>query len=314
MANSPAWRDAIVLTRDEVRGGARGVVSRARHDRSLQRLCVGASIPTEIWEGLDADDRFRARVYAEVLRIPTDAPLTHLSAAAMWGLPSIEAWPSRAETSVPVDSVLRSRTGMLRHRVGRTEAVARLAGIPVSALPQALSQVAATAPFDVAVAMLDAALAGRGRAIDGRPTRVARRELNDAIAGLSHSRARRRAQAAADFADSRSGSPGESLSRCRIRQLGLTPPELQHPFADDRGPIGVVDFWWPERGIVGEFDGVAKYVRAEYTGGRPVHEVVLAEKRRESRLRDRCDRVIRWGWAEATNIRAMERLLATALR
>ena len=62
-----------------------------------------------------------------------------------------------------------------------------------------------------------------------------------------------------------------------------------------------VDFWWPATRVIGEFDGVAKYVRDEYAGSKSVAEVVLAEKTREDRLRALNTTVVRWGWAEAAS-------------
>ena len=50
---------------------------------------------------------------------------------------------------------------------------------------------------------------------------------------------------------------------------------------------------------IGEFDGVSKYVRDEFTGGRDPGEVVMAEKAREDRLRALGPAVARWGWSVA---------------
>lgn len=112
-------------------------------------------------------------------------------------------------------------------------------------------------------------------------------------------RGRRRAERAIAFADARSGSPGETLSRVRMWEAGLPAPELQVPFSDRAGRIGVVDFWWPQYDLIGEFDGVSKYVRDEFTGGRDPAEVVIAEKVREDRLRALGPAVARWGWSVA---------------
>ncbi|WP_207453630.1 hypothetical protein [Desertivibrio insolitus] len=62
--------------------------------------------------------------------------------------------------------------------------------------------------------------------------------------------------------------------------------------------IGYTDFFWPEHGVVVEFDGVAKYVREEYTRGRNTADLVLAEKRREDRLRALGYVVIRVDWRD----------------
>jgi hypothetical protein len=82
-------------------------------------------------------------------------------------------------------------------------------------------------------------------------------------------------------------------------ELGFPIPELQVDFSDRRGFIGTVDFWWPDQQLIGEFDGVAKYIRLEYTSGRSAAEVVVDEKNRENRLRARGPRVTRWDWSIA---------------
>jgi hypothetical protein len=87
---------------------------------------------------------------------------------------------------------------------------------------------------------------------------------------------------------------------------------LQQPFYDAGGLIGYVDFWWPEFGIVGEFDGHGKYLRDEFTRGRTTAEVVLDEKRRENRLRALGLTVARWEWADAFAPRMLERILSQA--
>ena len=60
-------------------------------------------------------------------------------------------------------------------------------------------------------------------------------------------------------------------------------PKLQVRFDDARGFIAFVDFFWRLICTVGEFDGQGKYVKEEYTNGRPTYEIVLQEKRREDR-------------------------------
>jgi hypothetical protein len=69
------------------------------------------------------------------------------------------------------------------------------------------------------------------------------------------------------------------------------------------------DFWWPETGLVGEFDGRGKYLRDEFTRGRTTAEVVLDEKRRENRLRALGLTVVRWEWADALMPRRLEMIL-----
>ena len=46
-------------------------------------------------------------------------------------------------------------------------------------------------------------------------------------------------------------------------RAGIPQPELQYAVADENGElIGLVDFAWPEFGVIVEFDGKAKYSEA----------------------------------------------------
>lgn len=125
-------------------------------------------------------------------------------------------------------------------------------------------------------------------------------------------RGHRRALDVIDFADARSESPLESLSRVSMYRMGVAQPDLQLPFRDRRGLIGYVDFAWPSLGIVGEADGDAKYLDATMRNGRSADRVVLDEKIREDRLRALGLRVVRWRWEVASRPRELASLLFAA--
>jgi len=86
---------------------------------------------------------------------------------------------------------------------------------------------------------------------------------------------------------------------------------LQQRFVDDEGAM-FTDFWWPECGVAGEFDGVGKYLREEWMDGRSAAEVVIDEKRREDRLRRQVPTVVRWGWDVAGSPSGLGLLLRRA--
>lgn len=69
-----------------------------------------------------------------------------------------------------------------------------------------------------------------------------------------------RAGAVACFADGRSESVHESVSRVVLAELGLPAPEPQVEVWLDGVLLGRVDFLWKDRRTVGEADGMAKYV------------------------------------------------------
>lgn len=84
-------------------------------------------------------------------------------------------------------------------------------------------------------------------------------------------------------------TPLESISRLRLVAEGLPEPQLQVAFHDESGLIGYVDLLWENLGVIGEADGLGKY---------QTREDLIAEKRREDRLRALGWIVVRWTWDE----------------
>ena len=100
----------------------------------------------------------------------------------------------------------------------------------------------------------------------------------------------------AAFADRRSESAGESLSRVWFAEMNLPAPDLQVEFHDADGQIGFTDFYWKAFRTIGEFDGRGKYDETEDRPRLP-RDVVYAEKLREDRLRVD-NEVVRFGWSD----------------
>jgi hypothetical protein len=131
-----------------------------------------------------------------------------------------------------------------------------------------------------------------------------------------HAAARRRAELALSLASPLAESAGESFSRAVFQFLGFEQPELQHDFSDMDGFIGRSDFWWPgtegRKGVVGEFDGKAKYITPELRNGATAEEAVYNEKLREDRIRALGFGFARWGWADVENPERLRRKLIGA--
>lgn len=150
-------------------------------------------------------------------------------------------------------------------------------------------------PAPDAVVVLDAVMARL--VADGLPEGDARARL---VSWFGHVRAPRRRTLLSertDFADPRAESPGESLSRWRIHELGFVAPELQTTVSLDTGRARL-DFEWPDVGVVGEFDGRLKYGADPSLSGREAADAVYAEKLREDAIRRTGRDVVRWGWAQ----------------
>lgn len=177
--------------------------------------------------------------------------------------------------------------------------------LTVEPLPLAVVDTVAQLGLAAGVVVLDALLAGRHR---GEPLAGigSFTQWLDCIPSL---RARRRWEAAMAFADPLSESPGESLSRVVIAQLGFTVPALQHEIVLPHGGRRRTDFWWEDADIVGEFDGRQKYTRGKELNGRSTTDVVLEERRRERDIEQQGHRMVRWGWTELNDLDRMYTLL-----
>jgi len=302
--------DAPAVRLEFVRGApsadARRLERRMRAGDAVRVRAGVAAEPTS-WATTSAQ-RHRARILAAVrTRRREEVVLGYESAALLHGLPRLGPWPD--EVSLIDDRGTRPasrRNGIRWHRESLDAGdIARIEGLLVTSLERTLVDVARSRGFAGATLALDHALH------DAAAPAVLHDGLRTRIASLPGARGVRSARLAVAFADGRAQSPGESLSRARMHELGFLAPDLQVRMPRPDGPDDVVDFDWPEQGTFGEMDGVGKYVRTEYARGRAAAEVVIEEKIREDRIRRRhrpfC---LRWGWAEALRPDLLARILA----
>jgi predicted transcriptional regulator of viral defense system len=241
----------------------------------------------------DADVRYVLAVRAAVLALADGAVVSHVSAAALHGLPLWGLRRTRVHVTYARGNGGRCGTHVHVHTAPlAADEIVISDGLAATSLARTVVDIARTASFTAAVAVVDAALhAGldpaalsaaldRARGWPGVP--VARRVVA--------------------FADGRSESVGESRSRVAIAAAGLPPPELQWPVRLDHG-TAYTDFAWPELRTVGEFDGRVKYGRLLRPGQQP-GDVVHAEKLREDAVRAQDWEMVRWTWADLTTFDA----------
>jgi hypothetical protein len=173
-------------------------------------------------------------------------------------------------------------------------------GYRVTSLERTAFDVARSLPYEKAVAVLDAAL---HKGADGG--------MLGAIVHASGGRKGvRTARAALAFADGRAESVGESISRVRMAEVGLPAPSLQFVVLNRFGFfVARTDFCWPDRRVVGEFDGRVKYRHATADA---LADVVMEEKRREQAIRDAGWWVVRWTWSDLDDGAAFRRRILQA--
>lgn len=256
----------------------------------------GVVVPAAIWRRLTLEQRHAAFVHATTLRMKAPpVALSHTSAAALWGLPRVSAWPKRIEVISPA----RSSGLIVRHDLpidGTTE----VAGLRVSSVARTVVDLGRTEDLRDAVAAADHALHLT------LCTRVALEEEFDRLDPGVPGRAR--ARLVLDLADGRSMSVGESLSRVQMFRLNLPRPDLQVEVRDADGLVGYCDFGWED--VMGEFDGRKKYGLREGMDPQEVERTLWNEKRREDRIRATGRKMGRWVWGDAVRPMQMARILA----
>lgn len=94
------------------------------------------------------------------------------------------------------------------------------------------------------------------------------------------------------YADARSESPGETLTRELLQRLRIELPELQVEVASTEGRHRL-DFAWRKKKVAMEFDGKVKYF--DYA---PTAEVIYQERQREKALTELGWRFIRIKWQD----------------
>ncbi|MFI5691827.1 type IV toxin-antitoxin system AbiEi family antitoxin domain-containing protein [Kribbella sp. NPDC051586] len=231
------------------------------------------------WERATRLHRLNVQMSGDRLR---DVVVSHQSAAVLHGLPSWGLDLAKAHFTRPGSGRGRGSQWTRVHRSPiAAEEIVEIDGLRVMSVERAIVETSCTASYETGVVLADAALRERLTNPD---------KLAAAVLRHRHWRGSPAASAATRFANGLSESVGESRLRVLMANHGLPAPELQVEIRGDSGRlIGRVDFLLAGQLVV-EFDGAMKY------GGSA--DVVLAEKWREDRLRERGYGVCRVGWTD----------------
>lgn len=263
------------------------------------RIRRGVWLPTTGWASLGIDDRYRALVFATLLACtkPLKGVVAAHSAAALWGMPSIEPWPKHTYL---LDSDGRSGSSEhIRMIHGPACNAMTRQGVPVTPPARTVIDLARYATLDTALAAADYCL---------RTQLCSRESLAAEVASVPRgARGRSKAGLVVDLTDGRSDSAGESLSRLQMFRGNFPRPTLQREFRDAQGLIGYTDFDWG--GLIGEFDGKVKYRVPDDATAKEASDIVWREKQREDRLRRQKKDVARWVWATARSTEELAKLL-----
>lgn len=282
------------------------VLTAERRAERLTRFRHGTYTTTSRWRALDAEGRHLLRLRAVIHRLGGEAVASHASAALLHGLP-VWGVPLDRVHLTRVDDVPGRRQADVTHHVGRLDPgdVVEAGGVPCVGPTRAAIEtglLGTPASFlPTADALLHAGLATRA---DLGRTWLAMERWPD----------RHKLSVAVRLADGAAESVGESRLRWILWGQGLPTPVLQYEVVDpDSDFRAYCDLAWPEHGVVLEFDGFVKYGRL-LRPGQSVADVLVAEKRREDRIRELTGwTVIRVVWADLEHPTALVARVRRAL-
>ena len=285
----------ILVAAAPLSGLDRRALARDAEAGRLVRVRRGAYVQRDEWDRLDEAGRHRLMAHAAQAQFARPLVFSHWTAAALLGLPTFVERLARVHVTVPPDGI-RGAAGLAEHALPLPESdVIEVEGLRCTGWERCVVDLAASERFSHAVAVADAAL----HRLDPAVRELGREALRAAWRRGQPRRERGKVADVIAFADGRSESVGESLSRCTMRALRVPPPELQHEFYDRRGRLlARVDFWFPEFRVAGEMDGRVKYLDPALSKGDPAR-VVYEEKLREDAVRAQDVRFARWGYREA---------------
>jgi hypothetical protein len=268
-----------VFLRSEAREGGYDdkAVRTALKLKLWHRVRHGAYCSYGSWSAAGAEQRHLIRARAVVRSMEGRVALSHTTALLAHGVAVWGADLSRVHVTRTDGGVGRTERDVVHHegRLGEGDLVSRH-GLLVTSPCRAVLETCTLLPVEQGLVSADSAL---------HQKLVTLAELTAGHQLFEHWPGGQTLQLVLRMADERAASPGESRSRYVFWSQGLPAPKVQFAVYDERGTlVGITDFAWPERGVLGEFDGKVKYGRLLAPGQEP-GDVVFEEKLREDRLR-----------------------------
>lgn len=244
-------------------------------------------------------------IQATLPLLSVDAVVSHQSAAVIHGLPLRSEPLNQVHVTRLAGSHGRSQGCLVIHRAELLpDELTTIDGIPVTSLARTASDLARASGYEWGVIAMDAALR----------LGATREELATSVEFCNRMWGIRRARSALEFADGRSESPLESISRIQFSRMGIPMPELQFEIRTPNGTfVARGDFGWRAERLVGEADGKVKYGDL-LRPGQTAADAVMAEKSREQSIRNQGYWVVRWGNHEAWDLPVLTSLIRNAFR
>lgn len=270
----------------------------------LRRLSPGLYVRREQWETSGAVDRHLLSALAVHESAAAAPTFSHLTAAAILGLPLLMEGLGRVHTLQQRTSKVRSSPRVLRHTGAFAERETQVtAGLTHTDLTRTTIDIARTGAFEQGVIAGDAAIR-RLVERDGGTLEHHRASLLRTLERMPRSAGYRRATRVLQFLDDGAGSPLESLFRLQFARLGFQ-VRTQVPVQNPDGGFYRLDFELIGHDAFFEADGKVKYTDADMLRGRSAGQVFFEEKTREDWVRGRERKsVLRGGWEHARTMEA----------
>jgi Transcriptional regulator, AbiEi antitoxin len=253
-------------------------LAEARHAGLIVRLRRGMYAPADIYEGSDDAGKHLLHARAALAAQRGRVALTGASAAALHGFALYQQDLSFVHI-LRLDQGASRRNALTNHHVVLRDVepdLGEYGGILAISPARAVWEVACRSPMESGVVTADSAL---------RKTPELTVTIEEQQERFAYFPGSRQGRLTVRFADARSDSPGESVTRVQFHRYGIPIPDLQHDVFDDRGAlIGTADFYWEDCRHLGEFDGKIKYLKLLRAGESP-SDCVFREKRREDAMR-----------------------------
>jgi hypothetical protein len=223
------------------------------------------------WEALDRyAGQPLARAWAAHVAIGVDHVMSHDSAAHAWGVPVVLAKSHVVHITRPGVWGSRTEHGVKHHLAMRPPTTEIVAGLPVTGLARTAMDLAREHGYECGAAAADRAMRWG----------VIRDDFDEVTDHMKSWPGVTRARHAAAVADPGADTPGETLTRLMLLELGIGIPETQFPVPVSKGVA------WCDLRIgrhLVEFDGRRKYLSPADGGDadRPPADIVWDEKVRE---------------------------------
>lgn len=228
-----------------------------------------------------------AAAWAAHVTIGVDHVMSHDSAAHAWGLPVVLAASPLVHITRPGVWGSRTEHGVKHHLAMEFPVPETAGGLPVTSLARTAMDLAREHGHASGAAAADRALRWG----------VLRDDFDDVLAQMRCWPGVTQSRRAAEVADPGADTPGETLTRLMLLELGLGRPMTQFPVPTETG-VAWCDLLIGRHVI--EFDGRRKYQRRVDGGDaeRSADEVVWAEKLRERQIASHGLGVSRVIWSE----------------